>query len=791
MLRKSKNFLIYFLVFSFVLLSQPWLVNKASAYTRPTLNLNIPSQPKIGDEMKIRVMAMYFDEKEPTKIGYSYYIKGFPGGGLVAGSQDRFVKDGVLGNQYGNLKYIDYEPTAGHKIRYWYRTTLDSTGTEKEPWENNDKDINKNKIHDDWERRYFRIDPTTEAVNPDDDPDGDSYNWLDRMKAAHRVCITFSMPEATHCALYGFPGEVCLHKALFDAGVPQTADVGPAGIINPTSPRYGIGTDNKFTNYEEYVFGTNPKLADTDGDSILDEADVIGMGQDECKFKVTPALGPVGRKFPVEIKTLGYVPRGSGEFHWWRGGSPGWGGIFDWSCLLLLSKTNTVEISPGPPLDIILQSEPEVPTPANNGTDYPEVKIEASVTGMEYKQRLYFKWYIGAKVIDEGYGKNIFTFPVTADPCSVVPVTCDVSEEFPGGVVRSGSASLDMGIGYDIPEDALSASLLYNTSQDQDEDGCIDGDMNCNFILDGGETWTTTDPFYDQINDDLLNNGRNIRQNDVITIHTEFSSTNGLCTLPDSDEPKDFVYVWYLDGKEQTDQSGAGDKPNPQIEGGTFQDFKFTVTKPPGSKHLVKLKLIRISDGFEYGQFGEKVFTVQTPTASIESGTAFGCDEEETGLCRVILEPDETRTVDFKAVLEYFQPTYAETFHYTWTFDGEVVKEKDTTEAEDILTYEFTHPGGVEEERTESHTVVITVDNYIDLDEIADESAINTYAVELVLKPGGAAVARGPLRTFFAQAGQAVSSHFKNIFNIVFTIGVIGFIVFVVMAAGQIKRKKE
>ncbi len=49
--------------------------------------------------------------------------------------------------------------------------------------------------------------------------------------------------------------------------------------------------DGVFTNYEEYLMGTDPHVADTDGDGVPDEGDAVGLGQTVIKFPATKALG--------------------------------------------------------------------------------------------------------------------------------------------------------------------------------------------------------------------------------------------------------------------------------------------------------------------------------------------------------------------------------------------------------------------------------------------------------------------------------------------------------------------
>ncbi len=69
------------------------------------------------------------------------------------------------------------------------------------------------------------------------------------------------------------------------------ADLYPNALgefVNPAPNVLGaVLGDGSFTNYEEYVFGTNPLVSDSDGDGFNDEQDLVGLGQQTIKFKAT------------------------------------------------------------------------------------------------------------------------------------------------------------------------------------------------------------------------------------------------------------------------------------------------------------------------------------------------------------------------------------------------------------------------------------------------------------------------------------------------------------------------
>ncbi|MDP2587251.1 MAG: hypothetical protein Q8P33_00555 [bacterium] len=75
--------------------------------------------------------------------------------------------------------------------------------------------------------------------------------------------------------------------------------VSPAPLIEGAT--LGDGT---FTNYEEFVMGTDPNNADSDGDGFADEADAVGLGQILIEAPATKAFGSPAYRLHVIVAGL-------------------------------------------------------------------------------------------------------------------------------------------------------------------------------------------------------------------------------------------------------------------------------------------------------------------------------------------------------------------------------------------------------------------------------------------------------------------------------------------------------
>lgn len=114
----------------------------------------------------------------------------------------------------------------------------------------------KSPTYEEWAQTYFGSDWTSNSdAEFDADPDGDGYRaWRFYNEDIKFLTVT-------------------------------PAIVGPDGIT------YNPGFDNRLTNAEEYVLGTDPTDPDTDDDGYSDEEDYIGVGQMNLRFKVFAESG--------------------------------------------------------------------------------------------------------------------------------------------------------------------------------------------------------------------------------------------------------------------------------------------------------------------------------------------------------------------------------------------------------------------------------------------------------------------------------------------------------------------
>ncbi len=157
----------------------------------------------------------------------------------------------------------------GRMLPYVHDRSDCMTVTDRPVTADGDTDKNLNGMGDRWERRYglYVDDPKTAQAIAQEDPDRDGF----AITAANGYVSAFSNNN-------------------------------PLKVV-PDSIA-GITGDGKFTNYEEYIWGTSPVDGDTDDDGFGDEQDVSGLGQISFPFTFDPALKAGDKEF-VELIGLG------------------------------------------------------------------------------------------------------------------------------------------------------------------------------------------------------------------------------------------------------------------------------------------------------------------------------------------------------------------------------------------------------------------------------------------------------------------------------------------------------
>lgn len=627
-----------------------------------------------------------------------------------------------------------------------------------------------------------KIQAIAQAIYPDEtDPNKIRYVWRVKWDGNDVNANLFLVGEDLEFKADGSTGNKCeksewvkkyFGTALYDGNADSDGD----GLKNDV----------------EYSCGSNPLSIDSDEDGIKDKRDLSGYGGNGLNFNISPAFS--GRKINICAQTYGEAHNKECDRKDCRAPDPDDAAKFKCKTVSFAEHTLKVFLTSDPKL-AQLSNVCNCPLPgdipcslddcedATNGS----IKVEARVSEAETSSQVYFKWYLdGQKMTTdalhrnvEGNGKDTFYFDANikwdgtkwtrdAQGGDVHTITCDVEDQKTG---RTGSEEIEVPVGVRVE---LTGSLRGNRNADQTKDPwafCLpDGTYPANPAYPGDVS--------DKVNQEINEKGY-VRKDDIIQV--EASSE-----LPSFDKD-DYIFNWFLDGKQISEASGRGENI-----------FVFPVTKPPSGEHDVKVSLLKASDFSEFG-WGERDFIVQdyyvkdfeiTGDVTKESG--------EGGTVVYYVKP--LGEVNLSAVAKYCQPTYAPSFHYIWKLNGEVAQTgvdcggemkpaggpykycETTTSNISTFAYQAGETGDV------TDTITLTVENYIGADDIADEIA--TQSIDIIVKSTGAREARGPVTRLFAQAGGAISSYFKNIFNIVLSLGIIGFIVFVVMAAGEVRRRR-
>ena len=197
-------------------------------------------------------------------------------------------------------------------------------------------------MDDDWEVRYG-LDPT----NPADagfDSDGDGY---------------------TNDVYANALGEVLIVEPETSAGPPGGA----------------------FTNYKEYLWGTDPNNPDTDGDGFSDGQDVAGLGQVTVPFRIPDTAVP-GDQFELRLTVLGKSSQ-----------------QFDKETYLTKvdSSTVTLIVTDGEQARARLSIDDDHPAPGQT------VLLEAELGQTEYHRGTYdYVWFVN-NVQDAGSGLSNYT----------------------------------------------------------------------------------------------------------------------------------------------------------------------------------------------------------------------------------------------------------------------------------------------------------------------------------------------------------------------------------------------
>lgn len=157
-------------------------------------------------------------------------------------------------------------------------------------------DTDADGMDDDWERRYFPEATVLSDVRPLDDPDQDGY--------LNKDFVNQNNVDKALRADLPIPAEYIRIVPDTTAALIQT----DTGFWIPDRTGSTTG-DGKYTNREEFIWGTNPNDPDSDDDGFPDEADITGLGQGQMAFRTPPTF-----KEPERLK-IETVAMGKSRIH--------------------------------------------------------------------------------------------------------------------------------------------------------------------------------------------------------------------------------------------------------------------------------------------------------------------------------------------------------------------------------------------------------------------------------------------------------------------------------------------
>lgn len=152
-------------------------------------------------------------------------------------------------------------------------------------------------MDDDWERRYFPETLDIGQIRPIDDPDTDGYldkDFVNQNNVDGAINAKRPIP-AEYIHIVPDTTAALTYNADSDHWVPN--------FIGSTTG------DGKYSNLEEFIWGTNPTDPDSDDDGYPDEADISGLGQNQMTFRTPPSF-----KEPERLK-IESVAMGKSKIH--------------------------------------------------------------------------------------------------------------------------------------------------------------------------------------------------------------------------------------------------------------------------------------------------------------------------------------------------------------------------------------------------------------------------------------------------------------------------------------------
>ena len=451
----------------------------------------------------------------------------------------------------------------------------------------------------------------------------------------------------------------------------------------PGSSKSGMANalgDNEFTNYEEFVAGTDPTVADSDGDGVPDEADFSGVEQTAINLKLNKIK--TGEDYKVSLRTYGKTTRSSYE------------GEKDYA---RVDAVKNLKESGGLALEIKLAVTP------GNATLNDDIQVKAAVGNIQNvdPKALYYKWYL-----------NDVPVPSAADGSKYASYECPCTPQYLSFANALGKQS---GFG----KDTLRFSAAQGVSQactgvkvmlevfDPSTDETTIARTEVPVLMDSSFVKTVvcndSDKKAGKCTDanDKTKSGVNkknigVRGGDRVKYKVDLEGYNeascgvsvGKATSTGQNANreafmKDLIYRWSVDGVEMTDKSGKGEKFQ-EITIETTAEARTTTTNKGSSaadasekdSHFIEVKVYDDKNKL----VARKREGIKVMGASVEINPISGINKKPTSKSgEITYEAKKGAKVSVKAIAQYFKPTDKQKFAFTWKRNDEQVN-KSTTE---------------------------------------------------------------------------------------------------------------
>ncbi|MBU1178530.1 hypothetical protein KJ903_04955 [Patescibacteria group bacterium] len=526
--------------------------------------------------------------------------------------------------------------------------------------------------------------------------------------------------------------------------------------------------DGVFTNYEEFVAGTDPTIADTDKDGVPDEADFYGLEQNAINVKLNKTK--TGEDYKITVRAYGKSTRSSYK------------GQKDYARADAVKK---MKESGGLSLEVKLAVTP------GNVTIADDIMIQAAVGNIQSvdPKALYYRWYINdipVPSVNDGSKYSTFECPCTPQYMSFAKALGEQS--------GFGKNTLKFTAAQGVSQACAGVKVMLEVFDPSSDETTITETeipvlMGAHFVKaikcndtdkKAGKCTPTNDKSTGGV--DAKTKG-GVRQGDQIEYKVDLDGYNeASCGVSTGTQKtgvatnktqraaneeafmNELVYRWSVDGAEQTDKSGKGSKFRENIVEATATARSTATNKGTSTSdaseqndHYVEVKVYdsknklvaRLREGIKV--MGAYVDVTPVLSASIKK-------QPTTKDGKVSYQANKGDKIKVQAIAQYYRPTdKKQKYVFTWKRGGNQVNQS-TVENRLGEIEIVAGQGNVTEEVLE-----VQIDSLSATGKV-EESNKGELKIKVVdNSPGGAGAAKSFIEGF-------IPDGVKNAFNIFITL---------------------